>query len=166
MILRSLPILCRAVTSAAFAMALASCSSTNPPGPGGHIVKVKYYRLDASKPPIGGLDPSVTFEHNYHLHGAVSNAERSARDGHYYVVMWKVTDRSQPVTVRLEYRQQNTGTKVHVLEQEATRIKRDNLTRFEVNGERFTTGGAVVSWRITLVRGKQVLAEAKSYLWD
>jgi hypothetical protein len=166
MILRSLPTLCRAATAGAFAMALASCSSTNPPGPGGHIVKVKYYRLDASKPPIGGLDASVTFEHNYHLHGAVSNSERSARDGHYYAVMWKVTDRAQPVQVRLEYRQENTGTKVHALEHEATKIKRSNVTHFEVSGEQFASGGAVTSWRITLVRGKQVLAEAKSYLWD
>lgn len=166
MILRSLPNLCRAITAGAFAMALASCSSTNPPGPGGHIVKVKYFRLDAEAPPIPGLDPSVAFERNYHLHGAVSNAERLARDGHYYAVMWKVTDRTQPVKVRLEYRQQNTGTKVQILEQEVTKIDRSNLTRFEVIGEKIVNGGSVTSWRITLVRGKQVLAEAKSYLWD
>ena len=59
---------------------------------------------------IPGCDPSVAFERDYYLHGAVSNKERDARDGHYYTVMWKVTDRSQPVKVRLEYRQQNTGS--------------------------------------------------------
>ena len=166
MILRSLPILCRAVTAGAFAMALASCSSTNPPGPGGQIVKVKYDRLDSSAPPIPGLDPSVAFERNYHLHGAVSNAERLARDGHYYAVMWKVTDRNQPVQVRLEYRQQNTGTALKTLEQEVTKVGRSNVTRFEVNGGEYVNGGAVTSWRATLVRGKEVLAEAKSYLWD
>lgn len=166
MILRFLPILCRAVTAGVFAVALASCSSTNPPGPGGQVVKVKYYRLDASEPPIPGLDPSVAFEHNYHLHGAVSNAERDARSGHYYAVIWKVTDRTQPVQVRLEYRQEKTGTKVHTLEQEATKLKRSNITHFEVIGDQITANGAVTSWRVTLARGKQVLAEAKSYLWD
>lgn len=166
MIPRFLPILCRAATAGAFAAALVSCSSTNPRGPGGHIAKVKYYRLDASKPPVAGLDASVAFEHNYHLRGAVSNAERNLRNGHYYAVMWKATDRTQPVKVRLEYRQENTGTKVHVSEQEVTNIKRDNVTHFEVNGEKFANDGPVTSWRVTLVRDKQVLAEAKSYLWD
>jgi hypothetical protein len=166
MILRSLPTLCRALMAGAFAMALASCSATNPPGPGGQIVKVKYFRLDSKTPPIAGFDPSVAFERNYYLHGAVSNAERTARDGHYYSVIWKVTDRTQPVTVRLEYRQQNTGMKVQTIEQVATKIGRTNVNRFEVNGQQFVDGGSVTSWRVTLVRGKQVLAEAKSYLWE
>ena len=166
MILRSLPILCRAVTAGALGLALASCSSTNPPGPGGQITKVKYYQLKNKEVPIPGADPSVNFEHIYHLYGAVSNKDRLERDGHYYAVMWKVTDASQPVKVRLEYRQQKTGTAVKTQEQEVTKIGRHNDTHFEVIGEEFVTGGPVTGWRVTLVRGKQVLAEAKSYLWD
>jgi hypothetical protein len=166
MILRSLPILCRALAAGALGLALVSCSATNPPGPGGQITKVKYYHLLNHDRLIPGGNPMVAFERDYHLRGAVSIKERDARDGHYYTVMWKVTDRSQPVKVRLEYRQQNTGAKVKTLEQEVTRVDRHNNTHFEVIGEEYVTGGLVTSWRATLVRGKEVLAEAKSYLWD
>ncbi len=166
MILRFLPTLCRAVTAGALGLAMASCSSTNPPGSGGQIVKVKYYHLLSNETVITGVDPPITFERQYHLHGAISNKERRARDGHYYVVMWKATDRSQPVKVRMEYRQQNTGMAIKIQEKEVTKVNRDNNTRFEVNGEEYVAGGAVTSWRATLVRGKETIAEAKSYLWD
>lgn len=166
MILRFLPNLCRAVTAGALGLAMASCSSTNPPGSGGQIVKVKYYHLLSREAAIPGADPPINFEREYHLYGAVSHKERIARDGHYYVLMWKVTDRSQPVKVRMEYRQQNTGVTKKVQEKEVTKVNRNNETRFEVNGDEYVKGGAVTSWRATLVRGKEVIAEAKSYLWD
>ncbi len=166
MILRSLPIPCRALAAGALGLALVSCSATNPPGPGGQITKVKYFHLLNREQPILGGNPSVAFERDYHLRGAVSIKERDARDGHYYTLMWKVTDRSQPVKVRLEYRQQKTGAKIKTLEQEVTTVGRRNNTYFEVIGEEYAAGGLVTSWRATLVRGKEVLAEAKSYLWD
>ena len=166
MILRSLPLLCRAVTVGALGLTLASCSSTNPPGPGGQITKVKYYHLDSKVKPVQGGDPSINFEREYHLNGAITNSARVARDGHYYAVMWKVTDRTQPVKVRLEYRQQKTGAKIAVQEKDVTKIGWRNDTHFEVIGEAYVNGGAVTAWRASLVRGKQVLAEAKSYLWD
>ncbi len=166
MILRFLTTLCRAVTVGALGLAMASCSSTNPRGPGGQIVKVKYFHLLSRDNEIQGVDPPIHFERKYYLYGAVTKKEHIARDGHYYVLMWKATDRSQPVKVRLEYRQQNTGTTKKVQEKEVTKVNRDNNTCFEVNGEEYVTGGAVTSWRATLVRGKDVLAEAKSYLWD
>jgi hypothetical protein len=164
--LRLLPTLRRAATAGALALALAACSATNPPGPGGQITKVKYYHLENQARPIPGADPPITFERDYYLYGAVSNKDRLLRDGHYYVVMWKVTDASQPVKVRLEYRQQKTGTTIKTLEQDVTKIDKKNLTRFEVNKQAYVDGGMVTSWRATLVRGKQVLAEAKSYLWE
>lgn len=166
MILRSLPILCRAVVAGALGLALFSCKSTNPPGPGGQIVKVKYYHLLNDEKVVPGTNDAVGFERDHYLYGAISNKDRKLRDGNYYVVMWKATDRSQPVKVRLEYRQQNTGTKIKTKEKEVATIKWRNDTEFEVNGEEYLNDGAVTSWRVTLVRGKVVLAEAKSYLWD
>jgi hypothetical protein len=166
MISRSLPILRRALTAGALGLALVSCKSTNPPGPGGQIVKVKYYHLVNREQVYPGANEAVNFERQHYLYGAISNKERDLRDGHYYVVMWSATDRTQPVKVRLEYRQQKTGTKIKTLEKDVTKIERRNDTEFEVNGEGYATDGPVTSWRATLVRGKQVLAEAKSYLWD
>ncbi|HEY2573649.1 MAG TPA: hypothetical protein VGH65_06260 [Verrucomicrobiaceae bacterium] len=156
----------RAAMAGALALALAACSATNPPGPGGQITKVKYYHLESQMRPIPGVDPPITFERDYYLYGAVSNKDRLLRDGHYYVVMWKVTDPSQPVKVRLEYRQQKTGTTLKTIEKEVSKIDKRNLTRFEVNGQSYVDSGPVTSWRASVVRGKQVLAEAKSYLWE
>jgi len=166
MTLRSLPSFCRAILAAGLGLTLASCASTNPAGPGGKIVKVKYYHLNDHSTPIPASDPSVPFERDYHLHGAITNKEREAREGHYYTVMWKATDRSQPVKVRLEYRQQKSGMTDQKQEQDVAQVRRSNQTRFEVTGQEYLDKGPVTSWRATLVRGKEVLAEAKSYLWD
>lgn len=145
----------------------ASCAS----GPavadtGGKISKVKYYRLTNLGAPIPAADPSIPFEREYHLYGAITNRQREARQGNYYAVMWKVTDRNQPVKVRFEYRQPATGLQVKVKEQEISSLDRNNVTRFQVTGGDFVNNGPVSAWRVSLVRGKQVLAEQKSYLWD
>lgn len=163
---RPLSLLCRAILAGGLGLTMASCGSTNPAGPGGKISKVKYYHLRDHAEIIPASDPAVPFERDYHLRGAVSTRDREARQGHYYAVLWKASDRTQPVTVRLEYRQQNTGMTVHKVEQEVADVHRSNKTEFQVIGPDYATNGAVTSWRATLVRGKDTLAEAKSYLWD
>jgi len=137
------------------------CSDT-----GGKIWKVKYYHLANIAAPIPAADPSIPFERDYHLYGAISNKQRAARQGNYYAIMWKVTDRSQPVKVRFEYRQPGTGLLVKSKETEVGTVDRSNVTRFQVTGVDYATNGPVSAWRVSLLRGKQVLAESKSYLWD
>lgn len=164
-----LPIfLCRAAVCAGLGLMMASCSSTKtkPASTGGKIDKVKYYHLSDLNKPIVAAEPSISFERQYLLHGAVTKIEREARQGHYYAVFWQATDRSQPVKVRLEYRQQKTGAKVMMVEQEVAAPKGSNVTKFSIIGETYVTNGPVTSFRVSLVRGKQVLAEEKSYLWE
>lgn len=160
--------LCRAALCASFGLLMASCSSTKPPSAstGGQIVKVKYYHLADVNKPIVAAEPSIPFERQYFLHGAVTMKERLARQGHYYTVFWKATDRSLPMTVRLEYRQQKTGAKVMVIDEEISSPKGSNITKFAIIGEPYTTNGSVTSWRASLVRGKVILSEEKSYLWE
>ena len=160
-------------------VALASCTSVSK-GPGGEVTKVKYYFHD----PLIILrtqDPAVFFERQHHMHGAVRAADQLGRAGHYYTVMWKADDRSQPVTVRLEYRQANTALKVHVKEQEVTDVRKRNETQFQVIGTDYqlpygveadqpeaanaVAGGRVTAWRVSLLRGKEELASQESYLW-
>ncbi len=168
MIQRLPKILCRAVVCAGFALMMASCSSTKTKAASaaGKIDKVKYYNLLDINKRIVSADPSITFEQQYILHGAVSTKDRLARQGNYYTVFWSVTDRSQPMKVRLEYRQQKSGAKVLTSEQEITAPKGSNVTKFAIIGDAFVTNGAVTSWRVLLVRGKEVLSEEKSYLWE
>lgn len=142
---------------------LASCTITSK-GPGGEISKVKYYYLNTLFN-MRTEEPAIIFEREHHLHGAYTAAEQIARTGHYYVVMWRAYDRSQPVTVRLEYRQANTALQVKTLEQQVTDVRRRNQTHFQVTGSEFQAGGRVTAWRVSLLRGKEELASQQSYLW-
>lgn len=146
------------------ALTLASCSSVSK-GPGGEISKVKYYFMVPDKK-IRANDPAIVFEHDYHLYGAVTKKEIMARGGHYYTIFWKVNDRTQPVTVRFEYRQANTGLTTKTLTTEVDDVRKSNVTKFEVTGDEFITNGRVTAWRISLMRGKEELASQESYLWN
>lgn len=143
--------------------ALASCN-TIPKGSGGSITKVTAYKLD----PRNNrriADPTLRFERRYRLYGAVTKAQQLEREGVYMTVFWKALDRSQPVTVRFEYRQRDTGMKVHTLDQEVTDVRRSNVTEFQIVGEAFRTNGPVTAWHATLMRGKEQLGSADSFLW-
>ncbi len=159
---RSLLIRLLAFTVAA--SALASCSTTKV-GNGGRITKVKYYHLVPNKP-ILVRDQAIVFERQHFLYGAVTKAEVMSRGGHYYTIFWKVDDRTQPVTVRFEYRQANNGLVTKVLEEEITDIRRSNSTKFQVIGDEYNTNGRVTAWRVTLMRGKEELVSKASYLWN
>ena len=166
--MRSLSRLCLALTVGLAATALVSCGGTKKPvaSTGGKITKVKYFHLHDLNKPVPSADPSVPFEREYRLYGAISTKERQEREGHYYDVFWKVDDVTQPFKVRLEYRQQKTGLAVKTLEKEITPGKhRSGVTSFEVNGKEYVEGGIVTSWRAVLARGKDVLSEERSYLW-
>ncbi|MDB6136981.1 MAG: hypothetical protein JWO94_53 [Verrucomicrobiaceae bacterium] len=143
---------------------LTSCSSVSK-GPGGEVTKVKIYRLNINQRFQPATDRSIRFEQERLLYGAVTNAERLARNGQYYTVAWKADDRTQPVTVRFEYHKQNTGLKVHSKEEKVADVKRTNTTYFQVIGPEYKDDGAVTAWRVTLLRGKEELAHADSYLW-
>lgn len=157
-------ILCRVSAAALALFTLASCSSVSK-GPGGQVSKVKYYHLQPNER-IRGQDPTILFERDYYLHGAVTLAQQMERSGHYYTVMWKATDRSQPVTVRFEYRQKNTGLKAKTLEQQVAEVGRSNTTQFQVTGAEYQADGPVSAWKVTLLRGKEELASQRSFLWD
>jgi hypothetical protein len=141
-----------------------SCTNI-PKGPGGAVTKVKTYDLNPSTR-LRAADPSLTFERSYHLHGAVTAAEQLERAGQYYTVMWQADDRSQPVTVRFEYRQQKTGLKAKSQELNVSDIRGSNTTKFSVAGAVARADGPVTAWRVLLVRGNETLATAESYLWN
>lgn len=144
--------------------ALMSCSSASV-GNGAKISRVKYYHLLPGKP-ILTQDPALIFERQHYLYGAVTKAEMLSRIGHYYTVFWKVDDRSEPITVRFEYRQANTGLDAKVHEEVVDKVRRSNMTRFQVTGGEYNTGGRVTAWKVTLLRGKEELVSQRSYMWN
>ena len=155
---------CHFSVLALLAFVLASCSSAVQ-GPGGRISKVNYYHLPAGIP-TSTNDPAMQFERDHHLFGAVTRAEVSERYGHYYTIFWKADDRTQPVKLRFEYRQANTGLDPKVIEAEIADIRRSNITKFQVTGSEYNTGGRVTAWRVTLLRGQEERVSQQSYLWN
>lgn len=143
------------------AVGMSACASS-----GDAVSKVKIFRLDPGHRLNAAGDPAIGFEYRHRLHGAISNEEFTNRTGNYYTTFFSVADRSQPVTVRFEYRQTNTGSKVRTQEQIVEAPKGSNVTEFRVTGSDFLEGGSVIGWRVSLVRGKEILATRKSYLWD
>ena len=143
------------------AAGLVSCSTSKD----AEISKVKYYRFDARKRLVTA-DPAISFEQKYYLYGAVSEEEVAARQGIYFNVHWGVKDRSQPVKLVLTYRQANTGSALHTKEVEPGTIKRSNVTEISVVGDEWLKDGHLTAWKISLMRGKEELAEHHSYLWE
>jgi hypothetical protein len=113
-----------------------------------------------------GTDPSLNFERAYYGYGAVTRAEQLERAGLYYTFFWKVEDRTQPLTVRFEYRQTKTGLAVKKQEIEVSDIGRRNLSKFSVTGAEYQADGPVTAWRVSLLRGKEELVHSDSYLWQ
>ncbi len=142
---------------------LASCTSI-PAGPGGAITKVKTYKLNPNQR-LKVTNPMIRFERQSRLYGAVTKAEQMDKAGQYYTVFWNVNDRTQPVTVRLEYRQRDTGLTVHKIETEVADVRGSNMTEFQVTGDAYNTNGPVTAFRVSVVRGKTELASADSFLW-
>jgi hypothetical protein len=147
-----------AAASTLACLVLASCST----GQGDRIEKVKTYNLDHKKH-ITAVDPAIRFEQHHRLFGTVSIKDMEARDGHYYTVRWGLADGSQPAKLILEYRQAKTGATV--LKKEMDVSSAGGTSEFTVIGDE-AKGNAVTGWKVSLVRGKDTLATAKSYLWE
>ena len=127
------------------------------------ITNSKYFHLDPKKE-INSPDPMVRFEQLHFLHGAITEKERKQRAGHYYVFWW--TDPSHsPVTIRFEYRQKKTGSKIYYSEVKALNPKTKNKTRFKVTGKEYQSKGKVTAWRVLILRKDQIIASDQSYLW-
>ena len=140
--------------------ALSSCASP-PQG----FTKVKIYRLNPTAR-ITAVDPSIPFEQQHLLHGAVSNDDREARGGNYYTFFWTADDRSQPVKLRFEYRQSMTRSAVKRIETEIADVRRNNVTKVQITGEEYRTNGKILSWRATLVQGGKEIGTTQSFMWQ
>lgn len=150
----------------AAALLCGACSS-GPQSPG--FTKVKYYHLkeedaDALRKQERGAS-MIRFERAHHLHGAVDQADREARYGHYFTFFWRGRPGSGPLTLRFEYRQADTAEQVHRIEQRIDQIRKRNQSRIQIIGESYHRRGKVTSWRASLWDGERLIDEEKSFLW-
>jgi hypothetical protein len=145
-------------------LAMGACSSNKQTGD--TVMKLpNYYYLDPGAQ-IASPDEMVRFESRHYLHGAISNDDRRAREGHYYTFPWKTSDQASPAALLFEYRQQNTGALVHALRVPIDSIKRKNVTRVEIVGEPYALNGKVTAWRASIERNGASVTSRQSYLWD
>ncbi len=142
---------------------LSTSCSTVPSGPVA-ITKVNPYHLKRGER-VKTEDPMIKFEQLRHFHGAVDGKAMSERWGHYFSINWKTDQKQSPHTVRLEYRQAETGPIVHLQDQQVTSPKSKNVTKFEVVDDEYASKGVVTQWKATILRDGAAVAEYKSFLW-
>ena len=110
----------------------------------------------------------VRMEKARHLRGAVSMSERRQRLGQYYTLLW--SDPSGvgqgPVEVVFQYQQGATASRVKRMTKEFPASAADGVAEFAVIGDDYFTGGRVLTWKATVLRGGRELACQRSYLWQ
>ncbi len=139
---------------------LSSCAS-KPQG----FTKVKIYRLNPSVK-VTAVDPSIPFEQEHLLHGAVTTLEREARRGNYYTFFWNARDTAQPAKIRFEYLQSATGFQKKQQLLEIPKVSRSNITKIQVTGDEYIKDGKILAWCATLIQGGKEIAQEKSALWE
>ena len=146
-------------------MMLISCKHTNQEVT---IVNSKYFHLNAEED-IASQDPMVRFEKKHLLHGAITEREKRLRSGHYYVFDWlnpNWKNSNQPITVRFEYRQKHTGSKIHRRDLKTLRsTSLRNKTKIKIAGKEYLQNGKVTAWRFSIMRGEMLITSDQSYLW-
>ena len=111
-----------------------------------------------------GGHPMIDFERERLQFGTVTASERAGKEGHYLNFWWKAR-RPANVTVRLEYRQQNTGARVHVREIDVPNARGTVETKFQITGDDYHKNGRIIAWRALLIENGKVVAQTRSFLW-
>ena len=140
-----------------------SCTVPSSDGPTA-ITKVNPYHFNTALIPKTD-DRMIRFEHLHRAYGAIDVADLKARFGNYFTVYWKTDQRDIPATVRLDYRQANTGPKILTTEIVVSSPKRKNSTEFQIVGDDYATNGPVTQWKASIVQNGTVITEYRSFLW-
>ena len=111
-------------------------------------------------------DPMIRGEKTRRLFGAIGVREQSQRLGQYYTVLWKDASGGAPAEVVFEYQQGASGSRIKRAVRRFAPDATSGKAEFNIIGDDYTKGGKVLAWKVSLVRGGQVLDSRKSYLWQ
>lgn len=137
---------------------LASCGPREP-------LEVKQFTVRETDPDWS-QDLMVRGEVQKRLYGAVEQIDREKRKGQYYTARWRADPAAGPVTIRFQYRQAATGSRVRELSQTVAAQRGTGAVEFSIAGDSYLKGGRVLAWRMLLSQNGQNLAEKKSFLWE
>lgn len=146
------------ILAGCLALIFSSCGSREP-------LVVKQFTVREVNPDWS-QDLMVRGEVQKRLYGAVEEKDREKRKGQYYSVRWRAEPTGGPVTVRFQYRQASTGSRIHELAQSVSAGKGTGVVEFAVAGDSYLKAGRVLAWRMQLSQNGQTLAEKKSFLWE
>ena len=107
----------------------------------------------------------IRFERQRVNFGAITQADRRERWGHYYTFYWR-TKRATDLTVRLEYRQQNLGSHVQARELRYPAARGSMKSEFKIIGDDYEQDGQVTAWRAVLIENGRIVAVNQSFLWN
>ena len=113
----------------------------------------------------GGDNTVLKYEVTYLNWGAVTDEQLQARRGHYFTITWKNAGPKADFTTRFQYREVRSKEIVRTLEQKMPGVSGAARSYFAVVDKAYQAYGPVVSWRVTVLKGDTIVAEAKSFIW-
>ncbi len=113
---------------------------------------------------VRSLNPTIAFERQRAIHGAITPEDLREREGNYFTFFWK-TARPADVTVRFEYRVARLGAHVQAQEVRYQGVQGSRKTHFSVTGDDYFNDGRVIAWRALLIENGRTVAVKNSYLW-
>lgn len=127
--------------------------------------KKKLFLFDPASTP-STRDKMISGERSRLSFGAVTQAERRTRYGHYFTFWWTAA-RPADITVRLEYRQERLGSFVQAREIRCTALPGKKVkSEFNIIGDDYLDDGKVVAWRALLIENNRIVALTQSALWQ
>jgi hypothetical protein len=135
-------------------------------GPPDPLVVKQFQLRDQQR--IKENQPMVRMEKERRLHGAISMAERSARLGQYYTLIWndKAGAGQGEVELVFQYQQGATASRVKRMVRTFPASETKGTAEFAVIGTDYLQGGKVLAWKASLFRGKREISSRQSYLWQ
>lgn len=118
--------------------------------------------------PTNADEPMIRMEKSRRLRGAVSLEERRQRLGQYYTVLWSDPAGAGrgPAEVIFQYQQGGSASRVKRMTKEFPAADSAGKAEFAVIGDDYFERGRVLAWKMTLRRGKTLVAAKQSYLWE
>ncbi|MDP4626047.1 MAG: hypothetical protein NWT08_13025 [Akkermansiaceae bacterium] len=110
-------------------------------------------------------DPMVQNEKMRRLHGAVSVEERKQRLGEYYTVQWNA-EAGLEKEIIFQYQQGKSGSRIKRMTQTIPAGTSEGKQEFAVIGDDYFDNGRVLTWKMTLKAGGEVISTKQSYLWE
>lgn len=134
------------------------------PNPKFKVTKVHEFTNTPEYDP--GANRALAFERKYWEYGAILSRDGYNRQGQFFVITWINKDAPGHYTARFQYRQQRTRDRIRELivnHPETTTGSQRSM--FAVVGDPFQEYGPITSWRFTVWRGDELMAEEQSFVW-